>query len=167
MAERDLSMLEPLILVAAVTSLLLAVSACGNRTTSGGYQQASPAEKSPGQVTQQVTVQTYLREWSVRADPSSVKAAPVTFMAHNEGTMHHELVVIKTTLAPDKLPVGDDSAVVEGGPVEVIGEIEPDELSPSATASKTMQLEAGSYVLICNIAGHYSSGMHTAFTVTT
>jgi uncharacterized cupredoxin-like copper-binding protein len=88
-------------------------------------------------------------------------------MAHNEGTMPHELVVIKTTLAPDKLPVGDDSAVVEGGPVEVIGEIEPDELSPSATASKTMQLEAGSYVLICNIAGHYSSGMHTAFTVTT
>jgi len=48
MAERDLSMLERLILVAAVTSLLLAVSACGNRAKSGGNQQASPPEKSPG-----------------------------------------------------------------------------------------------------------------------
>jgi len=27
-------------------------------------------------------------------------------------------------------------------------------------------LEAGSYVIICNLPAHYESGMHTAFTVT-
>jgi uncharacterized cupredoxin-like copper-binding protein len=29
-----------------------------------------------------------------------------------------------------------------------------------------LDLEAGPYVLICNVPGHYESGMHAAFEVT-
>ena len=37
--------------------------------------------------------------------------------------------------------------------------------SAGETASDTFTLEAGEYVLICNIAGHYAGGMFTGFTV--
>jgi uncharacterized cupredoxin-like copper-binding protein len=139
----------------------LALAACANRSKPSGSVPESPAG-----ATKALTVHTYLQEWSVRADPASAKAGSISFMAHNEGTMPHELVVVKTTLPVDKLPVGPDNSVVEGGPVEAILEIEPDELSPSMTATKTADLQAGSYVLFCNIPGHYSSGMRTGFTVT-
>ena len=32
--------------------------------------------------------------------------------------------------------------------------------------TKTFDLAAGNYVLVCNIAKHYSQGMRSAFTVT-
>ena len=46
----------------------------------------------------------------------------------------------------------------------VIGKI--DEMSSGESASATFDLSPGKYVLICNISGHYKSGMYTAFEVT-
>ena len=37
---------------------------------------------------------------------------------------------------------------------------------PAPRQSLDVSLKAGSYVIICNLPGHYASGMHTAFTVT-
>jgi hypothetical protein len=82
-------------------------------------------------------------------------------------------VVIKTDLAADALPTSEEGAVDEAGSgIEVIGEIE--EFEPGETQSATFDLEAGSYVLICNVVeeedgekeAHYKLGMRTAFTVT-
>ncbi len=145
----------------AASALLLVMGACSRTPSPTAMPSSSPTTPQKS-----ATIQTYLTEFSIRAEPSSAKAGMVEFVAHNEGTVEHELVVVKTSLAPDQLPVGEDDTVKEGGPVEVIGEIEPDELSPSATASTTLELQAGSYVLICNIPQHYSSGMRTAFNVT-
>ena len=39
------------------------------------------------------------------------------------------------------------------------------DLNPEASELVTAELTAGAYVLICNVASHYQSGMHTAFTV--
>ena len=49
-----------------------------------------------------------------------------------------------------RLPTKEDRSVDEAGSgVEVIGEIE--EFEPAGTMSGTFELEAGSYVVICNI----------------
>lgn len=144
----------------AVAALAIVLAACGARSTP--YGQATP---SPGQPSK-TTIHTYLQEWSIRAEPASAKTGEISFMAHNQGTGPHELVVVKTSLAADRLPVGTDGKVIEGGPVEVVGEIEPEELSPTMVATKTFSLAAGDYVLVCNIENHYSQGMRTVFTVT-
>jgi len=52
----------------------------------------------------------------------------------------------------------------EGEGLEAVDEIEDIEAGTSPTL--TVDLDAGSYVLICNITGHYDAGMHTALTVT-
>ena len=38
-------------------------------------------------------------------------------------------------------------------------------MDPGATASVTLDLEPGAYVIFSNTGGHYSAGMFTGFTV--
>ena len=76
----------------------------------------------------------------------------------------------KTDLEPTALPTDENGAVVETGEgIELIGEIE--DIPVGETQSVTLDLEAGNYVLICNIfdegeqEAHYQEGMRTTFTV--
>jgi uncharacterized cupredoxin-like copper-binding protein len=120
------------------------------------------------------TVAATLQEFAVSADPASVAAGSVTFDVSNDGPDDvHEFVVIATDLGPTELPVDEDGAVDEGGEgIEVVDEIE--EIPVGESRSLTVDLEAGNYVLICNILqeepngtleAHYSEGMRTGFTV--
>jgi uncharacterized cupredoxin-like copper-binding protein len=123
------------------------------------------------------TVSVTLQEWAVIPAQSSVEAGSVTFEVKNDGPDHpHELVVIRTDLAPNALPTTNEGAVDEEGQgIEIIGEIE--EFPPGETRSGTFDLEPGSYALVCNVAGeeggehggggevHYQMGMFAAFTV--
>jgi uncharacterized cupredoxin-like copper-binding protein len=54
--------------------------------------------------------------------------------------------------------------VAEGDDFAPVDEIE--DIEKGATPKLTIDLDAGSYVLICNVAGHYRQGMRTSFTVT-
>lgn len=119
-------------------------------------------------------VEINLAEYEIGAVPDSASAGEVTFNASNIGTEEHEFVVIKTELAEDQLPTAEDGSVSEDGTgIELIGEIEG--IAAGDEQSASFDLEAGNYVLICNIveehtAGevrvHYVEGMRTAFTVT-
>jgi uncharacterized cupredoxin-like copper-binding protein len=91
--------------------------------------------------------------------PSSVAAGSVTFTVKNDGTIKHEMVVLKTDGAA--LTINSDGKVSESTSVGEIGDIQP-----GKTESVTLDLKAGQYELICNIKDHYKMGMHAAFTVT-
>lgn len=138
-------------LVAAAFALALVATAC---SSDGGG-----------------TVEVTLQEFAIAASPSTIGAGEVTFDATNDGPNDpHELVVFKTDLAPDALPTQENGAVDESGEgVELIDEIE--EFPVGEAQSKTLDLDAGSYVLVCNIydedeqESHYLEGMRLAFTV--
>lgn len=140
-------------MIAAVAALGVLAAACGGGGT--GSADGTPAAG---------TVSVELKEYSVTPNPASAAAGTVTFNARNAGSMNHELVVIQSELAIDKLPM--DASVVDekGAGVKVIGEIE--EFAAGKSESAGFDLAAGSYVLICNVAGHYALGMRSAFTVT-
>ncbi len=101
------------------------------------------------------------KDFSIDLATSSAPAGSVTFNISNEGPSAHEFVIVKTDDAPDALPVKDNT--VEEDKVDVVDEAE--DIAPSTTATLTTDLEAGSYVIICNIPTHYGLGMHAAFTV--
>jgi uncharacterized cupredoxin-like copper-binding protein len=102
-------------------------------------------------------------DFSITPDPTSAPAGDVTFDVQNDAEQTHEFVVIKSDLAPDALPLNDEGVDEEGEGVEVIDEIE--DIAGGSSQSLTVDLDAGSYVLICNLPGHYAEGMHAAFTV--
>ena len=103
-------------------------------------------------------------DFKVEPAETSAPAGELTFDITNDAEQTHEFVIFKTDLAPDALPVGDDGDVDEEGEgVEHIDEIE--DITGGSTQSLTVSLDAGNYVFICNLPGHYDQGMHAAFTV--
>lgn len=155
---------------AAVMALVL-LPACGGDEGGDTGGDAATETASEGGAT---TVAITLEEFAVSADPASAPAGSVTFDVTNDGPDDvHEFVVIKTDLAPTDLPTDKDGAVVEGGEgMEVVDEIE--DIPVGETPTLTIDLEAGSYALICNILqeepdgtleAHYAEGMRTGFTV--
>ncbi len=94
-------------------------------------------------------------------EPLSAPVGKVTFTFTNTGNREHEMVVLKTDESADALEVNAEDKVSEDASVGEISETPQGE-----TVTKTFDLAAGNYVLVCNIAKHYSQGMRSAFTVT-
>jgi hypothetical protein len=150
-------------------TVLLTVLVAGLALVACGEEEPTQAPTTTARTTVGVTLQ----EFSVIPAPKSAPAGQVTFEAKNTGPKDpHELVVIKTGLAPDALPTTSEGKVDEqGAGIEVIGEIE--EFKVGETRSKAFDLTAGSYALICNVVeeeegkteAHYQLGMRTGFTV--
>jgi plastocyanin len=106
------------------------------------------------------------REWKVLVDLDQVAAGPVTFTFKNTGTVIHEMLVVKTDIPAGGLPVDPATQRFseESDAYEVVDEIP--EYEVGETKSLTLDLEPGSYQLVCNLPGHYKNGMSTAFEVT-
>ena len=147
---------------------LTAALAAGSLAMVGCTAEVSPTSGDGGGTTVAVTLQ----EWAVVPGANSAPAGEVTFEITNDGPEDvHEFVVIRTDLDVAELPTDADGAVNEAGEgMEVIDEVE--DLPVGETQTLTVDLDAGSYALVCNIwdeeegEAHYQMGMRTPFSVT-
>jgi uncharacterized cupredoxin-like copper-binding protein len=100
-------------------------------------------------------------EHNFAIDPSAgtVAAGTVTLSISNTGPSSHELLIFRTALPDDKLPLGNDARVNEDA-IPKVFDTETD-LPAGDHRQATVNLPPGRYVLICNLPGHYLSGMHT------
>src|SRR4051812_4309796 len=139
-------------------SLLLLMTACGGDDDEDGTTAAGASGTSDS------TVNATEKDFAIGVDPATAAAGTVDFEITNDGPSTHEFVVFQTDLAPEALPTNDDGTVDEEGEgVTHIDEVE--DIAPGATESLHVDLDAGSYVLICNLPGHYAQGMHVGVTV--
>jgi len=173
MRKRTLLLAAGLMLLAIVFGAI----ACGDDDEDDAEEptatEAADETPSDGETPAAGAIDVQLLEFEIVPDPESAAAGEVTFNARNIGEEVHELVVIKTDLASEALPTTEDGAVDEAGEgIEVIGEIE--EFAAGGEESATFELDAGSYVLICNVTeeeedgtieNHYAEGMFAPFTV--
>ncbi|KVD84374.1 hypothetical protein WS62_20220 [Burkholderia sp. ABCPW 14] len=111
----------------------------------------------------QHTIKATLQSDSIQLDTHNVKAGRVTLDVKNSATnnMEHELVVLKTDLADDALPVSKGQVLERK--LRKIGEVE--DIAPGQSKRMSFKLAPGRYALICNRPGHYAAGMHTALVV--
>ena len=148
----------------------LLLAACGDDDEESSESTATPGGTTTG-AGGGTEVDVTLQEFSVIPETDSADAGEITFKVENVGPDDvHEFVIFKTDLEPDALPTVADGSVDETGEgLELIDEIE--DIPVGETQTVTVDLEAGSYVLICNIfdeaenEAHYQEGMRTAFTV--
>ncbi len=132
-----------LALAASVSSAGLAVIA------------ASPA----GTATSGAAVSVVLDEWKLVPSQATARAGRVTFVVRNDGSMAHELVVLRTDRHHHSLKVKGGKAVETGR----VGEIP---MIPSGISKRlTLRLPTGRYVLLCNLLGHYQAGQFAALRV--
>jgi uncharacterized cupredoxin-like copper-binding protein len=104
-----------------------------------------------------------LSDFKIELDESTAPAGKVTFDIENNGPSTHEFVVFKTDLAADALPTKDGDVDEEGEGVEAIDEVE--DIEADSTKTLDVDLDAGKYVVICNLPGHYKQGMYDTLTV--
>ena len=141
--------------LARIAMSLIALLACGSLLVSCGGASASPATP-PSQIVVEMS------DYKVVTNVPSIKAGTVKIGVRNLAAMEHNFTVIKTDLAADALPV--DPATSKAKEDGKVGEIAT--IPGGSSAAVTLDLSPGNYVFICNIAGHYQLGMHTAFVVT-
>jgi uncharacterized cupredoxin-like copper-binding protein len=154
------------VLIAALTVLALAGCSSSNNEDTGGGQSGGGVTVTTAASAGPTVVNV---EGGEKADgkyyftvtPMSVKAGPTTITFKNVGTKEHEVVVLKTDTPADKLKVDADHTVSEAASVG-----EDSETKPGKTKSTTIDLQPGSYVLVCNIEQHYEKGMYGTLTVT-
>lgn len=102
-----------------------------------------------------------LRDYAVTTNVKSLPAGKVKIGIRNTAGMAHDLTVLKTETAFDKLPIDGGSAKAKEdgkvGGVDLIGS--------GGVRALTLDLVPGNYILLCNVAGHYQLGMRAAFKV--
>ena len=150
-------------LVALAVLAVALVAACGGDDDDDdtGAISTPVASEDDDHEDPATTVSVGLDDFSVSPDVASVPHGEITFAAQNVGGTPHELVVVKTDLAADQLPV--DGAEVDESQLEVVVRIS--DIAAGQSIAETADLEPGSYVLICNVPGHYALGMTAGFTL--
>ncbi|MGH2671470.1 MAG: hypothetical protein ACRDHC_00680 [Actinomycetota bacterium] len=143
------------LVMSVVVGLALVAASCGD-DDDGTADGGTAADN---------TVSATLADYSITLDSSSAPAGDLTFEVTNDAGQVHEFVVLKTDLAQDALPTDDAGDVDEAGDpgIELVDEIE--DIEGGATPTLSVTLDPGSYVLICNLPGHYALGMHAGFSV--
>jgi uncharacterized cupredoxin-like copper-binding protein len=113
---------------------------------------------------QQAYIAAGLSEWHIAA-PVAIKAGTVNLEAANFGSIQHELLVFKSDLPPSAYPLDKNGDIVEDGPgINLISD--GDNIDPGRTQTRTVDLsQAGSYLFVCNIPGHFKAGMFSELTV--
>jgi uncharacterized cupredoxin-like copper-binding protein len=128
-----------------VVAIIVLAAGCGGEGDGGGDGTVEVTMGKPS-------------EYAMSPDPAEISAGTVTFEVKNEGTLVHEMVLIKTDKGAANL--GTDGEADEAGAIDEVADL-------PAGESKTLELDldAGKYALVCNLPGHYEDGMYADFTV--
>jgi uncharacterized cupredoxin-like copper-binding protein len=137
-------------LAAVLVVLALASAACSSNDGASSSPTTGPS------------IAVSLSDFKIKAAETEAPAGPVTFDLTNDGPSDHTFFMVKTDLAEDALPVADH--LVQVDQLDVVAEI--DTFTEGTERSLTVDLQPGSYVMFCNLPGHYESDMHAPFTVT-
>ena len=152
----------------------LGVIACGNGD-SGGNGDDGNGSSSSSSVTISMDDRGEGGAYSMTPSPASIAAGSVTFDVENVGLIAHEFKVVKLNedgMAADLTALDTEAGLISetGNMVDgvgtVLGSLLEADLPADGSDDLTVDLEAGEYMLLCNVATHYQLGMWTTFTVT-
>jgi uncharacterized cupredoxin-like copper-binding protein len=134
------------VLVASAVAVIIAYSVRGSSGPTGDVQASTV-------------------EYAIRM-PTTLSAGKHTIGLTNDGSMPHELVIFKTDLPANRLPVSADGDVDEESPRLTNVADSGNSLRAGGTKSfTTASLAPGHYVAVCNLPGHYRLGMKLDLTV--
>jgi uncharacterized cupredoxin-like copper-binding protein len=125
-------------------------------TLVGCTGQPSTEPRGPG-------LDVLVKDFKIEPSRTTIENGLVTLRVHNDGPATHEFVVIRSELPADELPIAADGLSVDEDRVAPVGELT--EVPTDASASLTVPLAPGRYVLFCNLEGHYLTGMHASIEV--
>jgi uncharacterized cupredoxin-like copper-binding protein len=122
-------------------------------STMMGLLVSSLCLATPASAADPVVVTITLNDYTVEMSQTTIPAnTPVTFVAINNGTIEHEIVLEKAGIVDEPLELAGAEAEIE-------------DVEPGQTKEAVWTIpEPGDYQLACHIRGHYEKGMVQSFT---
>jgi uncharacterized cupredoxin-like copper-binding protein len=105
-----------------------------------------------------------LTDSSIDLERSTTLPGDNTFDITNNGTSEHDLIVLKTDLAVDQLPVKNNKVDTSASGIDKVGS-KTNIKAGDSTTLKVDDLKSGKYVVISNHDGDYAAGMRVGFSV--
>lgn len=152
--------------VAVAGALLSALTACG---AGAGDPAGQPSVSDPPRSTvttvsastrateagraTTATVEVNLAHYAIELSQTSVAAAAVNLVVSNRDGVPHDVVLLATDLTADALPTAGIRFDEQSAQVRVLGRSPT--LAARGTASLTLPLLPGRYVLVCTVPHHY------------
>lgn len=100
----------------------------------------------------------------IDADQKNVPAGKVTFEVTNASKETiHEMIVTPVANTDAVLPYNPNENRVEEDQAGDLGEVS--ELDPGKSGTLSIEMKPGTYILYCNVPGHFMAGMWTTITV--
>jgi len=100
----------------------------------------------------------------IEMDKTELPAGAAVFKVSNDAmTETHEMVLVHLKSADQKIAVLAGKHRIDESKLKSMGEVS--HLKPGASGELKVTLTPGSYMLLCNIKGHFEAGMYTKFTV--
>jgi len=154
------------VVIAGVTAATVALTVGGSSvpvvnvslTDSGGPMGEGDGPMHPGAM-------------GLKTDRATVPHGTVTFVVTNAGAVSHEVVILPLPASQNAgtRPFDGEAKIDETG---ILGEVSASGgegagagIEPGAEGRLTVTLAPGRYELVCNLAGHYVSGMYSTLTV--
>ncbi len=105
-----------------------------------------------------------MAKMGINANPKVVPHGNVKFNVTNLASLLvHEVIVAQITDENALLSYDAGKNKVDEETIQTLGEVA--EIDPNKSASLTLELKPGKYILYCNVAGHYMAGMWTVIEV--
>jgi uncharacterized cupredoxin-like copper-binding protein len=124
--------------------------------TIAGLSACSGGRSGPPGINLGVTIQ----DFRITTSSPTVLPGTVVLHVHDQGPSTHELVIVRTDLPADQLPLRPDGLLVDEESPQLQAVDELSELDVGDRARLVLNLSPGRYVLFCNLEGHYLGGMH-------
>jgi uncharacterized cupredoxin-like copper-binding protein len=101
---------------------------------------------------------------AVNANPKVVTRGTVKFNVTNLASeLVHEVILAEVNDENQTLAYDETREMVDEETIQTLGQVA--EIAPSRTASFTLDLKPGKYILYCNYGGHFMAGMWTVVEV--
>jgi uncharacterized cupredoxin-like copper-binding protein len=97
--------------------------------------------------------------------PTTLRNGHHTIALSNDGKNGHELLIFRTDLPANALPLDANGNVIEEAPQLDKVLDSGNALHPGGTQSLPVTLAPGRYVAVCNLPAHYRLGMRLDLTV--
>jgi uncharacterized cupredoxin-like copper-binding protein len=129
-------------------------------------EMTPPPAPSETPVATETDLTAEVKEWAISLSGASTAAGEVTFGLTNAGNIPHEFIVVRSEIGGEALQAQVDPATsrLDEASLDAIGE--QSEFSPGEMKVLTLDLAPGRYVVLCNIAGHFGSGMYADLEIT-
>ena len=124
----------------------------------------NPGQMAPGMMNRGGYGMAGMGMMAIRVDQATVKAGAITFDVTNWSRgMIHEMLVVPVDGPNVALPYDYARGMVMEDQIKPLGET--GEMQPNESKTLDLTLAPGTYLLLCNVAGHYAAGMVVPFTV--